>query len=140
MSQENVEVVRRFYPASGDMEAVVDQVEHLFAEGLIDPEVEWSPAIIGSAEGHGYRGHDGVRRWAHDMTDAWESFHVQATELRDIGERVLVMVQTSARGRASGAVLERPVAHVWTFRDGRVVRMRSYEREEDALEAVGLSE
>ena len=140
MSRENVEIVRRFYAASGDMQAAGGQVERLLAEGLVDPELEWSPAIVGSAEGHGYRGHDGLRRWAHDMTDAWESFQIHATELRDLGERVLVVVQTSARGRASGAVLERTVAHVWTLRDRRVLRMQSYEHQQDALEAVGLSE
>jgi ketosteroid isomerase-like protein len=45
-----------------------------------------------------------------------------------------------ARGRSSGAVVERREWHVWTLRDGKLWRLRIYVTEAEALEAVGLSE
>jgi hypothetical protein len=63
-----VEIVRRFSSPveddgfqAPDTHGAVEQVERMVAEGLIDPELEWNPLIVGDAEGHGYRGHDGLR-------------------------------------------------------------------------------
>jgi hypothetical protein len=43
-------------------------------------------------------------------------------------------------GRASGLSFERRWYHVWTLRDGELMRWRGYFDREQALEAAGLSE
>jgi ketosteroid isomerase-like protein len=43
------------------------------------------------------------------------------------------------RGKESGIEVEAPVAHLWTLRDGKGVRIRVLDRE-TALEAAGLRE
>jgi ketosteroid isomerase-like protein len=45
-----------------------------------------------------------------------------------------------ATGRGSGVELERRDAIVYTFRAGKIVRLDYYNKREQALEAVGLSE
>ena len=42
-------------------------------------------------------------------------------------------------GRESGVEMQADYAYVWTFRDGRIVRIRSYGNTAEALEAAGLS-
>jgi hypothetical protein len=51
MSQENVELVRRF------AEAFPHRVEEMLS--YLDPEGELHSAIVGGAEGNVYRGHEG---------------------------------------------------------------------------------
>ena len=43
-----------------------------------------------------------------------------------------------ARGRASGMDLDVPMGFVWTLRDGKVVRARTFSEQADALRAAGL--
>src|SRR5262245_17439184 len=70
MSQENVEIVRRTYPAfnRGDIPEFLESV---------DLDVEWIP-IMAALEGRVYRGHDGVRQWIEDLMTDWGSFEVHA--------------------------------------------------------------
>jgi hypothetical protein len=57
----------------------------------------------------------------------------------DIGERVLVL--SHFQGTGSDAVEARlPIAHLWTLRNGQVVRVDAFSDQQKALEAVGLSE
>jgi ketosteroid isomerase-like protein len=63
---------------------------------------------------------------------------VTAEEFTDIGDgRVLVMARLKGNAKIGGAAFEQEVAHVWTFRDGRVVHMRIYRDRTAALEAIG---
>ena len=54
------------------------------------------------------------------------------------GGELVVFIHARARGRASGLELDNHIAWVWTFKDGKAVRMVVYEEPADALEAVGL--
>jgi ketosteroid isomerase-like protein len=45
------------------------------------------------------------------------------------------------KGRGSGVEVERHTAHLWTLRNGRVVRWElGYTNRREALKAVGLAE
>ena len=146
MSQENVEVVRaRLQPSRrGWLPGVRPRqfqgghraIHH--GAGLSD--IDWLSLISASTQGRGYRGHDGLRQWGRDMEDTWEYFRIEAMELTDAGDRVVASVHLHGRGRVSGAAVDLYVAHVWTFRNGRVVRMEVHDDVAEALKAVGLSE
>src|SRR5215208_169718 len=99
MSQENTEVVRRAWERSdrGDTEA-------LFA--LYDPAIVWH-SHYGPISG-AYHGHEGVRRFFREWTDALETFQARAVEFIAIGDRVVVDVRVWARGKGSGAEVEMP--------------------------------
>jgi uncharacterized protein len=131
MSQENVEVVRRGYEAyeRGDMESA-------FAD--LDPEIEvYDHDIPDSGE---YRGLDGVLRWQADWETSWESWRWEAEDFIDAGDRVVAILRVHAKGRGSGADVERLDGAVWTLRGGKGVRLDYYGSKAEALEAVGLRE
>ena len=139
MSQENVEIVRRVYEAAARRDAATVLT-------LYDPEVELDNSRLGVASnisggGHGiYRGHEGLRRFFREWHEAWEKIEYDYDELIDAGEHVIAVVTRHARGRASGAEVERPFALVWTVREGEVVRVAWFLTRNEALEAAGLSE
>jgi ketosteroid isomerase-like protein len=74
---------------------------------------------------------EGARRQgpdaAIDFFDDWRGQFAELDvewELEDIGAgRALALTSTTGRGRVSGAPVEMRFAQVWTFRDGRFIRM-----------------
>jgi uncharacterized protein len=134
MSQENVEIVRRLYDA-------FETRDNALPFAVYDTEIEW---YSGGLEGVGfepvYRGHDGVRAYWRYWLQSWESIEFRLDHLIDAGGEVVALIWQRNRGRASGAVVEYEYAQVWTLRDGVVTRQRTFMRQEDALEAVGLAE
>jgi ketosteroid isomerase-like protein len=132
MSQENVEVVRRWVEAWNRGE--LDQMLAPF-----HPEVEWRPSGAFPGLDPVYRGHDGFRRFWREFTEPWESFQIKPGEERDCGEQVLSLGSFEARGREELKV-RRPTASVWTFRDGQVISVQVYADHAQALEAVGLGD
>ena len=58
------------------------------AAGLLHPEVEIRPAIVGGPEGTVYRGLNGNRQFWSDIDAAWATFRIEPQEFRDLGERV----------------------------------------------------
>lgn len=128
--------------APGDVEIVQDLWEafdrHGFGGveqwvGLLSEDVELRSAIAGGAEGSVYRGHAGVRAWAHQVQEALNDLRLQADEYREVGERVVAIGHVSARGGASGLALDVPIAWVLAVRDGRVASLYGYLDVEEAL-------
>ncbi len=144
MSQENVEIVRERYAV------LVDGFAHgSFERGdfdaffeWIDPEIEWRGPPEFPDLGEPRFGHEGVREYVAILFEAIEDYRMEPEEFIDAGDdRVLVFSREGGRGRGSGAeVVTQPTAHVWTIRNGKAIRMRSYWERAEALEAVGLSE
>jgi ketosteroid isomerase-like protein len=58
----------------------------------------------------------------------------------DAGDKVVVSVRLVGVGKESGVETTANAAHVWTFRDGRIVRQTTFQTMPEALEAAGLSE
>ncbi len=136
MSQENVDIVRRCLDGwnRGDFEAWMDSSHS-------HPEIEWSSEVTMRMEGSEtvYRGRDGLR----DYWDEWHSLwdvRIAPTEIRDLGDAVLVIARTRTRVEASGIDIEGIVAYVFEFDGSLARRVRSYLDPSKALEAVGLTE
>src|SRR4029078_9885783 len=82
MSEENVEVVRRFFDAynRGDFEATLD---------LIAPEFEFRPSgLFMDTEGT-YHGREGWSEFWSTFQAAWESITVDLCAIEDLGDQVL---------------------------------------------------
>jgi len=135
MSQENVEDFKRGLDAFNrrDVEALLEQ---------LDPEVEWHPAlpVLVGGEATVYRGHEGVREMLRDLYEAFAETHVELSEIRDLGDGLVAIGRTRARGNESGAETESPWAGVTEYKDGRAIRIRTYLDPNEALEAAGLRE
>ena len=134
MSRENVELIRRGYDLWAE--------RGVPAFEFLDPKVEWhGPREFPDLAGP-YVGHDGVRRYLKQLFEVFEDYRMVPEEFIDAGgDQVLVFSREGGRGRGSGAEVQtNPTAHLWTLREGKVVRMDSYWDRSDALEAVGLRE
>ena len=131
MSERNVELYRRGIEAFNrrDLDAFL---------ALADPHVVGVSRVL-AIEGESYRGHDGTRKWWKDLLGVFPDFMIEIVWVRDAGNLTVSELRNSAGGEGSGALEE----HVWQvseWRDERVVRWQIYAREQDALEAAGLSE
>ena len=135
MSQENVEAFKRAVAAYNrrDIDAFVEE---------FDPDVEWhslAQVMFGGDESV-HRGHRGLREGVREMDEVLVGLQVECLEIRDLGERIVVIGRVRGRGRASGAETESPLNWVVEFKGGRVTQMRDYLDPGGALEAAGLRE
>ena len=136
MSQENLEIVRRVYNA-------VSRGDHATVLAAYHPEVEWdfsrSPfrRVMGRRI---YSGPEGIRSLIRERYEAWDALEDHLEEAIEAGEQVVSVVVSHGRGRASGAEVKQRHHGVWTFRDGKIIRVAWLGTREEALEAAGLSE
>jgi ketosteroid isomerase-like protein len=132
MSQENVDAVRAVYDewAKGNFRAGVD---------LYDALVLFIPLEDFPAAGH-YLGREGVREFMRGFLAAWTKLTMTAEDLFAVGDSVVVTTRWRGVGKESGAVTEKRVFDVWTFRGGAVTRVEFFPGRAEAFEAVGLSE
>jgi ketosteroid isomerase-like protein len=136
MSRENVEALRRVHDqmTRGNFWALAP---------LLDDAVEWEwgrgyASLVGGPKT--YRGIKEVEAATKEWLAAWEWFTIDADEFIDAGEHVVVLTRYHARPRRGGPQISERAAEVWTWREGKIVRHRSYRDRAEALQAVGLRE
>src|SRR6478736_2621566 len=119
MSQENVELVRRLNDVYN---------ERGFAENpdVLDAEFVWDVSRMEVPDRASYTGDEGFRSFFESWAEGFASDQVEAEERVDAGDRVVVMVHHSGRGRTSGIEVDQRYAMVWTVCDGRAMRMDMY--------------
>ena len=71
---------------------------------------------------------------------AFEDLTIELERIVGEGDRLVSIHRARSRARHTGIEFEGPLAYVWTFRDGKVIHLRSYLDPAEALEAAGLSE
>jgi ketosteroid isomerase-like protein len=104
-----------------------------------DPEIEF--AFAGGPEPGSWRGLVGMAEGYREWLRAWEGFRAKPEEYLVLdGERILVLVRNSGRGRMSGLELEeRSVANLFQLRRGKVIRVIVYLDRGLAFAELGLS-
>jgi ketosteroid isomerase-like protein len=131
VSRENVELVRTIYDRfrAGDDEGGL---------ALCDPDIQVHdrPEI---PDPQVYRGHRGVLASLDASRAAFAELDVVPEEFLEAGDRVIVVFRFFGTGRESGVPIDERLAHLWTIRDGKAVRMEVRSGREDALRAVGAS-
>jgi ketosteroid isomerase-like protein len=136
MSQENVELVRRYYEAYAFardgfdrwMEYWSDEIDHRAATDGID-----DPGPI--------HGKNAMRKHIRDWIDTFDDFWFEAVELIDAGQDTVVAVERfGGRAKLSGVETDQTSGVVLTIREGKIARCREYATRAEALQAVGLSE
>src|SRR5215203_3256075 len=105
---------------------------------LVDEDVIWIAAR--SAVEGAYRGHEGLRKFFADNNENFEVFEADFREVRDLGDRILVIGVIHIRGRGSGVQGDLPIAGIFTFRNGKLTRWEDFGDRALALQAAGLRE
>jgi len=103
---------------------------------LFDPAVESVPAWRGA--GTTYSGIEGFREMWLDWLEPWASYHVQVDEMIDVHDSVAVLVRDRARRHGMDVEVELISGSLWTFADGRIVRIQFFANRDELREAVGL--
>jgi uncharacterized protein len=132
MSDQNVEVVQRIFDgwATGN-----------FGAGLsdLDPDVVFVvrhpfPEAVETV------GPNGIREYMRHFLDNWESYAVEARDLRARGDIVVADALQHGVGKASRIEMKQQFFMLFTFRGRKIVRIESILERDQALKAAGLSE
>jgi len=101
---------------------------------LLDPDFEWlEPQTL---LGGDHRGLGEVREGIQAQLEVWDEFTIEPEEFHEVGDRVAVPIRQRARGCSSGAAVEIRIGHLWTVRDGKVIRLEVFPAREDARKAA----
>jgi ketosteroid isomerase-like protein len=151
MSQENVEVVQRFFeaverlleawkPSRSILEAMkAGDIPPEAREALVymRPEAEWSPVFSGEI----YRGQLEIARGWDELLEAAENYSLKLLDVTDFEhDHVLAVFGPSLEGRTSGIHVNAAVFAVVTLQGGLISRLDEYTDRREAFEAAGLSE
>jgi ketosteroid isomerase-like protein len=107
---------------------------------FLDQDVEWVSIPGFLPVGEDRRGHEGVVSWFEQIDELFEDMHWEAQEFVEAGDRLMIASRVAACGKVSGAPVEIALFHAVRFQDGKLVRLESFLRREQALKAVGLAE
>jgi ketosteroid isomerase-like protein len=129
MSAQNVEVVRELYRRVAE--------DGSFPDELLADEIEWvnPPDAVET----GIRsGRDAFHAAMRSTGEAFDRTSVEPQEWIDAGDEVVLLCVWVVRGRASGLERRQPQGHVWTLHDGKAIRFRWFNDQDEALKAAGL--
>ena len=132
MSQENVEVVRDVYErwSQGDFRTSVDVFDALV---LLVLRPEFPDAGT-------YLGRERVAEYTRGFLEPWTRLTIEAEDIIEAGDSVVVAVRQHGVGGGSGAATEFRYFHLWSFRGPKVIRLENFRDRAEALEAAGLRE
>jgi ketosteroid isomerase-like protein len=134
VATRNEEVVRRIFDLHNESpETLLAAVEQFY-----DPEVEWTPGVVGGLEGRSYHGYEGWRRYYADRGEVFGEGRVEVISLEPVGDDVIVAhIRSTGVGRGSGLATEHKIWSVSWFREGRIFRQQIFLSHADATEAAG---
>jgi uncharacterized protein len=102
-----------------------DDLDGVLAD--LDPSIEWRQAQ-GLPHGGTYIGTEEVRRNIFDPLDRdwWDEFTAQPQEFLSAGGEIVVIGRYRGVAKRSQRPLDVPFVHIWSIRDGKVVRFRQF--------------
>lgn len=131
MTGDNLETIRRVY-------AAMDRQDASTVAELAHPDAEWIPdRRVGEGP---VRGRENVIRFFADRAEMFGEIRTQVERMWEEGDRILAFIHVSGEGRASGTPFDLRIAHLWTLRDGLLVRGEGFGSRDEALEAAGFGE
>jgi ketosteroid isomerase-like protein len=122
-------------------DAIVDSYEALNRRDIdavmeaLAEDAEWHESEVLPDTGV-YRGREAIRAFLIEFLGSWERFHQTVEEVRQEGDRVLVMIHLEATGRGSAAVVDARYAHLWTVSGARGIRVDAFYDRAEALAAL----
>jgi uncharacterized protein len=131
MSRENVEIVTRMYDAyaRGDFETSLS----CFDREIVMDATHRVDGVVG-------HGHEELVTILAEWIGTWDEWREQVEEVRDVGDRVVVISTQRGRGKGSGVEWEGRFGMVYEVKGGKITRWTVFDDPHKALEAVGLSD
>ncbi len=131
MTENRSQVIRRQFDALNrrDME---DAVEPFHAE------IEWHPARE-DPDARTHYGPAGLTRFWNQWIDSFDDIAVEAEEIVEEGDAVLVCNHYTGHGTASGALVDDRVYQVYRFLAGKILRVDEFYDREEALATLRAS-
>jgi ketosteroid isomerase-like protein len=111
---KNVVAVRRLYEARGNPDIV---------KTVLAPDVRWE-VVAGFPHSNIYQGLNGVFDFFTLLFGDFEDWHTEPAEIFEAGDRVIGLGFYSGRAKGTGKPFKARFAHVWTVRDGFIVRLQ----------------
>jgi uncharacterized protein len=85
--------------------------------------------------GH-FTGHDGVKKFLGALAEHIDS-QVQIERMIDAGDKIAVIGRTVGEAKKTKLEFDVPIVHIWTMREGQVVRFEPYIDNATMLAALG---
>jgi uncharacterized protein len=124
---DNTELVRRWYETYNRGGDITDYVT---------PDVEYVNPDY-AIEAGTRRGPDAWRRAFERVRESFGQVQFEIERIVESGDRVAAVGSFNVTGRGSGVANSVPQSHLWTIRDGKIVRFQWWNDPESALEALG---
>lgn len=91
-----------------------------------DENIEWTEAE-GFPYGGTYTGADSILENVFmKLGTEWENFSAVPDQFLDAGDSIVALGHYSGKYNASGKSMKVPFAHVWTLRDGKIIKFVQY--------------
>lgn len=141
MSQENFELAKRGLAAIQEAYAKDDIAPwRERVEEFVDPELLLEAGGDAFTEGE-WRGPQGAIGFVANQMEVLEEMWMRLDEFLDVDEnRFIVGITFGGRARYTAIPVELHPFHVFTLRDGKLLRWQIFLTREEALEAVGPRE
>jgi uncharacterized protein len=110
----NILAVRRLYEARGNPDIV---------KTVLAPDVRWE-VVPGFPHSDVYVGVNAVFDFFTRLFSDFENWQTEPSEFFETGDRVVAIGTYSARAKATGKSFVARFAHVWTLRDGVIIRLQ----------------
>jgi ketosteroid isomerase-like protein len=132
MSEQNLNIVQGMYDAfgTGDIAGVI---------AALHPQIEWLEAeSFIYADGNPYIGPNAVLEGVFTRIGTeWDNFTVSPKEILDAGETIVGHGYYSGTYKKTGKQVRAQFAHLFTFRDGKIVKFQQYTDTAQFSQAVG---
>jgi uncharacterized protein len=129
MSESNVERFQRMRPQLSehrtlDRELLADDAEWVNPDDAVEPGTR--------------RGADSFLQAIASVFEGWEESVFEIERVIESGDDVIALGRLRTRGRAAGIEATAPHGEIWTFKDGKVRRLRWFQTHEETLAAAGV--
>ncbi|MBS0385058.1 MAG: nuclear transport factor 2 family protein [Proteobacteria bacterium] len=128
----NADVIRGVYAAfqKGDIPSVL---------GAMAPDIVWNEAEnFPYADKNPYIGPDAVLGGVFArLGGEWDGFSVKEEELIDAGDTIVTLGRYGGAPKSTGKKINAQFAHVWKFKNGKIVGFQQYTDTLQAARAMG---
>jgi len=129
----NADVIRGVYAAfqKGDIPSVL---------AAMAPDIVWNEAEnFPYADKSPYVGPDAILHGVFArLGDEWNGFSVKEEDLIDAGDTIVTLGRYGGAPKATGKKINAQFAHVWRFKNGKIVSFQQYTDTLQTMLAMGL--
>jgi ketosteroid isomerase-like protein len=134
VSHENVEIVLDSYRRFNAGEAVASFVREYY-----HADAEWHVARE-DPDSAVHRGVAAITKHHERWIESYPDLRLERLEAKANGDQVFAWVRVVGHGAGSGLAVDMDLAHVVTFRDGKIACVGVYYDRSEALKAAGLEQ